>query len=292
MIDELADRDWVSQILVSLLVLVVAWAAERAIAYVLQRLYWARVTRGVTARHADELRRSQQQQTLVSVLQGLVRYIVFAVAVVVIVGIYSKRDETTFFSASVFVLVVGFGLQRLFGEMVAGALLIFEGHYVVGDYVSLEPSGSQGFVDEFSLRTTVLRTLEGDRIAVMNGAITSAKRMRGGFRDYRLEMVVAGEAVGVRERLEGVLARAEASAQQRYLLGPRIDELEPFEAADGELRIELRAVVPPSLEWMVEEHLVSSLREVLGDSLRGDIGVHTTSDAAFDLYRSAVLVPD
>lgn len=288
----LGEHDVARHVAVALIVLAGAWAVERIVNSLIRRLYWARVLEGAAPARVGELRRSQRQQTVVSLVQGLVRYGVFAVAAVAIIGVFSKGAATALFSASVLVVAVGIGMQRVLSDMVAGALLLFEGHYSVGDYVRLQPPGVEGFVDEFGLRTTVLRTLEDDRITIVNGSITSATRMRGGFRDFRLELVVEGDAQAMRERLEDVLARAEASAQQRYLLGPRIDVLEPFEAGEGELRVELRAVVPPSLEWMVEQHLVASLREVLGEALRGEIGVYTTSDAAFQLYRTAVLVPE
>jgi hypothetical protein len=264
--------------------------AMRILSSLLAATYWRRVLAGAPPEQADELRRNKRQQTLLTVVESLVRYVVFGAALVLSVVVLIGGVTSVLFGTSLIVVVVGFGLQRVLGDIVSGAMLLFEGHYAVGDYVRIHQLDAVGVVEEFTLRSTVLRTLEGDRIAVLNGSVGACTRFAGGYREFLLELRARGEATEVRAAVEAVLAPAIESANQRFLLGPRIESVVPL-AASQLVRVELRAVVPPTLEWLVERRLVEELQAGLGEMLHGPVDVYTISDPAFKAYRTAVLVP-
>ena len=60
--------------------------------------------------------------------------------------------------------------------------------YAVGDFVSLRPMDVVGFVEEIGLRTTVVRSLNGDRNHVPNSQIIAAVRSVRGYRTYTVEL--------------------------------------------------------------------------------------------------------
>ncbi len=72
-------------------------------------------------------------------------------------------------SAGVVGLAIGFGAQTLVKDFIAGAFIIAENQYGVGDTVSL--NGFEGTVECFSIRSTVLRDAEGNKIFIPNGSI-------------------------------------------------------------------------------------------------------------------------
>jgi hypothetical protein len=78
-------------------------------------------------------------------------------------------------------------------DIVAGALIVFEGWYGVGvgDFVMVEPAKATGIVEEFSLRTTVLRSLNGDRAYVPNSQIITAIRSARGHRRYSIKLLTS-----------------------------------------------------------------------------------------------------
>lgn len=290
-------RDWSQQFPVDhpllwkmaivLVLLVAASASVRLINRILRRAYWRRLSQTQPER-AEELSRSKRQQTLLTLLESLNRYVIYGAAVVLGVTVVFQGAASAVFGASLVVVVVGFGLQRLIIDVVSGVLLLFEGHFTVGDFIRVHQPEAAGIVEEFSLRTTTLRTLGGDRIVLMNGSVTAFTRYANGYREFRLELIVAGEALA-RERVKRVIERNLGSAHRRFLLGPHLAGVQMIPDTDH-VRIELRAVVPPTMEWLCQQSLVSELEHELGDALVGNVDVFNVSETAFEAYRNSILV--
>ncbi|MDQ3569446.1 MAG: mechanosensitive ion channel family protein [Actinomycetota bacterium] len=71
-------------------------------------------------------------------------------------------------------LAIGFGAQRVVGDMLSGFFLLSEDQYGVGDTVHIaQPNQltAAGTVEAISLRTTQLRTTSGELVVIPNGAI-------------------------------------------------------------------------------------------------------------------------
>ena len=69
-------------------------------------------------------------------------------------------------------IAVGFGAQSLVKDYLNGALILIENQYSKGDVVSI--AGVSGAVEDFSLRRTTLRDLDGIVHTVPNGEIKVA----------------------------------------------------------------------------------------------------------------------
>ena len=66
-------------------------------------------------------------------------------------------------------IAVGFGAQALVRDWLAGIFIVLENQYSQGDVVRL--AGVEGVVEDFSLRRTTLRDLDGTVHTVPNGQI-------------------------------------------------------------------------------------------------------------------------
>jgi small-conductance mechanosensitive channel len=66
---------------------------------------------------------------------------------------------------------IGFGLQNVIGNLIAGLVIAFERPFVVGDIVEVE--NETGIVKEIGLRATVVSTYDGSDILVPNSNLTS-----------------------------------------------------------------------------------------------------------------------
>lgn len=77
--------------------------------------------------------------------------------------------------ATVAGLAIGFGAQRVVGDLLSGFFLVTEGQFGVGDVVQVsqpgQPTGVSGTVEVVSLRTTRLRTPSGELVVIPNGEI-------------------------------------------------------------------------------------------------------------------------
>jgi small-conductance mechanosensitive channel len=118
--------------------------------------------------------------------------------------------------------VLGFAAQRFLMDIIAGALIAFERWYGVGDFVVVEPAKANGFVEQFSLRTTVLRSLNGDRVYAPNSQIVTAIRTTHGYRRYSIELLTS-DPTEARRAIEAA-ARGAPAGEARFLRAPRVVE--------------------------------------------------------------------
>ena len=285
------DHAIVGRLVVVAVILLLATIVVYAANHVLSAIYWRRITRTAIVTVDGTPLRSQREQTVLTTVQGLIRYVVYGVALFVIVGVIAQDVASALFASSLLVIVVGFGFQRLLTDIIAGALMLFDRQYAVGDFLEIHTPNVAGFVEEFTLRSTVLRTLSGDRVVVLNGAITASTRSAPTGRDCRIEFTVHGAAPALRATVNAVLQRATASPLNRWLLAPHIVAIDPIPESDL-VRVELRAVVAPTNESLVSQTLASHLRDTIGrEKFVGEIELSTVDESAFAAYRSRVLVP-
>ena len=76
-------------------------------------------------------------------------------------------------------IAVGFGAQTLIRDWLAGIFVVLENQYSAGDVVRI--AGVEGVVEDFSLRRTMLREIDGTVHSVPNGQVIVASNLsRGG----------------------------------------------------------------------------------------------------------------
>ena len=114
--------------------------------------------------------------TIEDLLEKLLRLAVLAGFVIVVLAVF---DLWAILAAIVVIVVaVVFATQDVVLDYVMGFLILVEGPYFKGDYVSVggQP-GTEGVVEEIGLRRTVLRDATGASNAVSNGLIRSSTNL-------------------------------------------------------------------------------------------------------------------
>jgi moderate conductance mechanosensitive channel len=266
------------------------WCAVAILAaFVLSRALRLIVTR-LEARHPDEereLARLRRGETALALIATAVPYIA-AIAVLIIVASAFLPGTAAALGGSALVLVlVGFGAQRFLMDVIAGALIAFERWYGIGDFVRLEPAQVSGIVEQLSLRTTIIRSLNGDRTYVPNSQIISASRSPRGYRRYSIE-ILTSDPEEARNAIEQVGRRAPVG-EARFLRAPRV--VEERELGEGTWLVRGQADVAPTMEWLAESLLPARLKATLSaESLLTDPTVYTIDEAAFSRYQRRVLV--
>src|ERR671939_2011675 len=177
-------------------------------AYVVSRLAggfggWLVARRAVAGEDApaDAVARLQQRETAASLTQTSVRYLAFGLAVVLsIIVLSGVRHVDTLVGGAFVAIVLGFAVQRVLWDVLAGLFMFFENWFEVGDLVSIEPWGLQGVVEEASLRSVKLRSVAGEVIHVQNSQVLAARLIPRGLRELEVELFVsdldAGERLG------------------------------------------------------------------------------------------------
>jgi hypothetical protein len=262
------------------------------VAAVLLAIVLGRVLKWIARRYENlnpseelELLRLRRRETALVLVATAIPY---ATAIVVLIVLASFFIPAAVLGGSAFIAVVlAFAAQRFLMDIIAGALIAFERWYGVGDFIVVEPAKAGGFVEQFSLRTTVLRSLNGDRAYTPNSQIITAVRAGRGYRPYSIEIITTDPEAS-RRAVQGV-ARLAPAGQARFLRPPHVVEVR--ELGEDTWLVRGRADVAPTMEWLVENLLVDELKARLGrDVLLADPIVYTLDESAINRYQRRVLV--
>jgi small-conductance mechanosensitive channel len=116
---------------------------------------------------------------------------------------------TSFLAGSGLVaVVVGFASQEALTNIVSGAFIIFFKPFTINDRISLPDKNIVGFVEDISLRHTVIRTIENSRVIIPNSTINSSILENSNYKDNR-RMNLFGVNVSYTANLDHVLALVE-----------------------------------------------------------------------------------
>jgi small-conductance mechanosensitive channel len=118
-----------------------------------------------------------EQQLGASTLYGIGRLLYY---VILVIGIYIALTTIGIDLTGITVVVgalgvgVGFGLQSIFNNFVAGIIVLFEKKVCINDTVQLE-SGEVGVVSEINIRCTLIRTPDDREVIIPNTELVSKK---------------------------------------------------------------------------------------------------------------------
>jgi small-conductance mechanosensitive channel len=132
------------------------------------------------------LKRFHIQEGIRYTLRRLTEYTFILIGVIVafqFVGIDLSALAVIFGLLSV---GIGFGLQNVTANFVAGLVLLFERPIRVGDRVTV--GDVEGDIEEISIRATKLRTLNNITIIVPNSAFTSSNIINWSYGDPRIRL--------------------------------------------------------------------------------------------------------
>src|SRR3712207_2800577 len=118
---------------------------------------------------AEAVSRIKRQDTAITLTRNALRYVIFAIVVLVLISIFIKNPLPGVAGATILAAVLGFGAQSFLRDVIAGFSIVFEGQYSVGDFIEVQPQGVSGIVEELGLRMTKIRSLSGEVSYVPNG---------------------------------------------------------------------------------------------------------------------------
>jgi moderate conductance mechanosensitive channel len=238
-----------------------AWLLARASVFVaLHVVLWNDRRHAETdLTQAGRMARLKRRETQVSIIRAAFTYLAFAGALVLSIGqlIGGLGRLTALAGASFLLIVVGFAIQRVLTDIIAGLAMFIERWYSVGDTIQIPMHDLQGIVEDMSLRHTRLRTLDGEVIHIHNSQIPSVRVLPAGAKELMLEVFVTDRERGV-EMVDSV-ASILPEGPTTFVRRPRIDRVD--ELSESLFRIGAAAAVAPGREWLVDGFFADLLRE-------------------------------
>jgi small-conductance mechanosensitive channel len=142
--------------------IVVALLVLRALSLAIMRL------EGRRADGERQLVRLRRGETAAALVATAIPYVAAIAVIILLASAFLPRTAAALGGSALVLILVGFGGQRFLTDVIAGALIAFERWYGVGDFVMVEPAQASGLVEQFGFRSTVLRSLNGDRTYIPN----------------------------------------------------------------------------------------------------------------------------
>ncbi|GBE24370.1 putative MscS family protein YkuT [bacterium BMS3Bbin02] len=168
--DQLSDQ--IGPTVATVAWLIVAWLVWK----ILKRIGDRTVSR-LTSR-ADKLTvieatdRKQRIDTLWAAVRTLLLVLVVVIVFLGILNAWGVNTAPFLAVGSIIGIAIGFGAQDFVKDVIAGFLILAEDQYSIGDVVKI--NGVSGTVKEITLRSTILRDLDGNVHYVPNGSIQVA----------------------------------------------------------------------------------------------------------------------
>jgi small-conductance mechanosensitive channel len=275
----LISAEFIANVIVTAIVVALGVIFYEALARGVPRILRWRRRRGPL--DPEVVARMKRQDTAITLIRNALRYLVFVIVALFVVGIFMRNALPPIGGAAILAAVIGFGAQSFLRDVIAGFSIIFEGQYSVGDFIEVQPQGVSGIVEELGLRMTKIRSLSGEVSYVPNGAMQGVTNYVSGQQRFNVEVQLSdAEAV---PRVLGSLDET----KELYLTPPRLAEREE---RGGRVRLRILAGVLPSMAWLVEKNLTERIKAAAGEeSLAADPLVYKVDQA--DLSRIRELLP-
>ncbi len=194
-------------------------------------------------------RASQRAQTLGTLFKSIATTIIWAVALMMLLGEFDVNLGPLIAGAGIIGVAVGFGAQSIVRDLLTGVFMLIEDQYGVGDVVDL--GDAVGTVESVGLRTTRLRDIAGTVWHVPNGGIARVGNMSQLWARVPLDLDVAydtdlDEAMAIIKRVADEVWQ-EQGESTTVLEEPTLSGVQAFGADAVTIRVMLKT--EPSEQW-------------------------------------------
>jgi small conductance mechanosensitive channel len=210
--------------------------------------------------YSEEEAVDQKGRTLVPLLCSILQYVLYFGSALVMLKVFEVDTTPILAGASIVGLAVGLGAQNLVSDVVSGFFILFEGQYLVGDYVQI--GDATGTVEAVGIRVTQLRDGQGKVYIIPNGQVKGVVSYSKGY-----VHAVVDYKVPTGSDLEGLIrAMAEAGhrlrqAHHEVLAETRIHGLVELTTSDMTVRAVTK--VRPGTHATMQNEYRRLLKEVL-----------------------------
>lgn len=173
-------------------VVFLAWAVGRIIGSVMHHLSDMAGRRADSSSNLAIVNRLRRLETVIILVSALIR------ALLVILGIYvwwaltHPQQLTALLGASALLLLLLSNIvSPIFRDFALGGGMLAEKWFGVGDLVTIQPYAVQGIIDKVTLRSTKIKSLNGETVYVSNQNIGMVQVVPRGVHAVAIELFVS-----------------------------------------------------------------------------------------------------
>ena len=250
-------------LIILLLSITIAYYSSKYLARAIVKLAQVVSTHSDKESNEEKHIRLRQIETYLSVAVAGVRAVVVAVVAYVTWWLLNPNASSSGVAAigasAAFIVFAGQSLGMILRDVTAGSTMIIEHWFNVGDYVKIEPfMDVTGVVERFTLRSTKLRSLNGEILWIHNQQIQGVHVTPHGIRTMAVDVFVHDRELGEKTLKE--LIHAVPSGPTLLAKPLRIKSTERW--SDELWRITVIGYTAPGREWLIEKFFVNAIKEV------------------------------
>jgi len=213
-------------VLILVVAIVLARASQLFIRGIVKTLMNREATEG-TAQELSAVELKKRVDTIDNLGANVLRFFIVVIAGLMILRTFDLDIGPAIAGLGIVGVAVGFGAQSLVKDYLTGALILIENQFSKGDVVRI--AGVSGTVEDFSLRRTTLRDLDGVVHTVPNGEISVSSNLTRIWSRIHQDVTIAygtdiDKAIEVVDAVGRDLT-SDKAWKRRILEAPRVDRV-------------------------------------------------------------------
>lgn len=217
----------------------------------------------------------RQVETYLSVAVAAVRVMVVAIVAYVTWRILTPEGSegaggsglAAIGASTVFLVFAGATIGLLLRDITAGATMIIEKWFTIGDFIKVEPFiDMRGVVERMTLRSTKLRSLSGEVIWIHNQQIQAVHVTPRGVRTIAVDIFVKDIAAGERA-IQKVVSAMPTGAT---MLARPLKMTKTEQWGEDTWRITVIGETTPGREWLMDQYFVAAIKQIDEDAKKAD----------------------
>lgn len=241
---------------------IVAYILSRFLAQGIVRIAQYIGTKSDSISNREKIIRYRQIETYLSISIAIVRGLVVAVVAYIawrLISPAATSGAAAIGASAFFIVIAGQTLGTLLRDIMAGATMITEGWFHVGDYIKVEPFiDMAGVVERFTLRSTKLRSLSGEVIWVHNQKIDAVHVTKDTVRTFVVDIFTRQPELAQAAVQEVIDAVPSSTALVRNPI--KVGSAEEWN--DHLWHLTVQAKTAPGREWLIESFFINALKEI------------------------------
>ncbi len=220
----------------------------------------------------ERLIQTKRAETLLSISGGIARALVIGFCVYIMWRIVNPTSApVAIIGASTFFIVLGAAtIGPMLRDITSGIVMITEKWYNVGDHVVVDPFWEMsGIVEKVNLRSTKIRSLNGEVVWIHNQNIHAVRVTPKGLRTLSVDTFVHNLEEGRKLILDVIKTMPVGPTMIATSL--KIDEEEQL---GNVWRITIEGQTTPGREWLIEDFAVKALLKADEENKKDPIIAH------------------
>lgn len=177
-----------------------------------------------------------QANAMSSLLSKVVRTILWALGLLFILSNFGVDITALITGLGIGGIAIALALQNILGDLFSSFSIYFDKPFEVGDFIAV--GDKMGTVTNIGIKTTRLRSLQGEEIILSNRDLTSAQIQNyRGMKEWRGEIPLGVTYATAPEDLDGVKELVEAVVSDHE--GARLDRVNAVKFGDSGIEFEI-----------------------------------------------------